>query len=363
MVAMGTTLNVESTKALRDLLIIFAAVLAAFLLHYLLYKAARRLSPKRAHFGVRAIATYTAGPIRLLLLLLAISAAGSAFEIPVHFLSPLRHCLEIAYIMAVAWLIVGAVEILTALLNRRLPEDITDNVRARRTRTQVHLLRQMFIGLIWFSAVAAALITFPAIRNVGTGLFASAGVAGLVLGMAARPTLGNLIAGIQVALTEPIRIDDAVVVEGEFGRVAEVNTTYVVVRLWDLRHLVVPLSYFIEKPFQNWTRYSSELVGAVLLYADYTVPIERLREEYRRILESSPLWDRKVMAVQITDAKERTIEIRFLLSAANPAATFDLRCHVRERLIEYLQKEHPLALPRVRSDVSFFAHSQQDESL
>jgi small-conductance mechanosensitive channel len=174
-------------------------------------------------------------------------------------------------------------------------------------------------------------MTFPSIRNVGAGLFASAGLAGLVLGMAARPTLGNLIAGIQIALTEPIRIEDAVVVEGELGRVVEVNTTYVIVRLWDLRHLVVPLSYFIEKPFQNWTRYSSDLIGVVLLYSDYTVPVDKLREEYRQILEGSALWDRKVMAVQVTDAKERSVELRFLMSAGNPTATFDLRCYGRER--------------------------------
>jgi small-conductance mechanosensitive channel len=170
--------------------------------------------------------------------------------------------------------------------------------------------------------------------------------------MAARPTLGNLIAGIQITLTEPIRIEDAVVVEGELGRVVEVNTTYVIVHLWDLRHLVVPLSYFIEKPFQNWTRYSSDLIGVVLLYTDYTVPVDKLREEYRQILESSPLWDRKVMAVQVTDAKERSVELRFLMSAGNPTTTFGLRCYVRERLIQYLQEHYPQALPRIRSEVS-----------
>jgi hypothetical protein len=227
-----------------------------------------------------------------------------------------------------------------------------DDVRARRKRTQAQLLRQIVTGFILFSAVAAVMMTFPSVRNIGAELFASAGLAGLALGMAARPALGNLIAGIQIALTEPIRIDDAVVVEGEFGRVAEVNTAYVVVRLWDLRHLIVPLSYFIEKPFQNWTRYSSDLIGAVLLHTDYSVPVDRLREEYEGILGAAPLWDGKVKAVQVTDAKQHTLELRFLMSAANPAATFDLRCQVREKLIGYLQKNYPHALPRVRADVA-----------
>lgn len=267
-------------------------------------------------------------------------------------LATVKHTLEIVAIVAVAWLAVAAIEIFNALVNYRLPDNLQDDVGARRKRTQAQLLRQIVTGFIVFSAVAAVMMTFPSVRSIGANLLASAGLAGLVLGMAARPALGNLIAGIQIALTEPIRIDDAVVVEGEFGRVAEVNTAYVVVRLWDLRHLIVPLSYFIEKPFQNWTRYSSDLIGAVLLHTDYSVPMDRLREEYRSILTASPLWDGRVTAVQVTDAKPHTLELRFLMSAANPSATFDLRCHVRERLIDYLQKNHPHALPRVRADVA-----------
>jgi small-conductance mechanosensitive channel len=182
-------------------------------------------------------------------------------------------------------------------------------------------------------------------------LFASAGLAGLAVGMAARPALGNLIAGMQIAFTEPIRIDDVVIVEGEWGRVEELNTTYVVVRIWDLRRLIVPLTYFIEKPFQNWTHKSSDLIGTVFLYTDYTLHVEELREEYRRILQSTPLWDGKVIAAQVTDFKEHTMEIRFLMSAAHSSAAFDLRCYVREKLIDYLQKNHPGALPRFRADV------------
>jgi len=244
------------------------------------------------------------------------------------------------------------VEIVHAFIVHHLPEDIQDDVRARRIRTQVYLLRQIIIWLVVFIGFAAILMTFPSIRNVGAGLFASAGVAGLVLGIAARPTLGNLIAGIQIALTQPIRIDDAVVVEGQSGRVVEVNTTYVVIRLWDLRHMIVPISHFIEKSFENLTRYSSDMIGAVHLQMDYTVPVEKLREQYKLVLESSPLWDGKTMIVQVTDAKDGTIEIRFLMSASSSSAAFDLRCYVREKMLDYLQREHPSALPRVRSEVA-----------
>ncbi len=345
--------NIEWQAAGRGLALLLLALFFAWFAHYFLYALIRRFTRRRGRFLADAVVTHTSRATRLLLLLLATSTVLPELALPPWLATPLRHILEISYIVALAWLVIGLIEVLNTLINHRLPENIQDNVRARRTRTQVQLLRQIAVGVILFSAFAAILMTFPTIRSVGTGLFASAGLAGLAVGMAARPTLGNLIAGIQIALTEHIRIDDAVVVEGEWGRFAEVSTTYVVVRLWDLRHMIVPLSYFIEKPFQNWTRYSSELIGAVLLYTDYTVPVEQLREEYGRILESSPLWDGKIRTVQVTDVKEHTMELRFLMSAANPPATFDLRCDVREKLIDYLQKHYPYALPRVRTAVSF----------
>jgi small-conductance mechanosensitive channel len=330
---------------------LLAAILTSQIAYYFLYTLFRRLSLRRS-VAAQEIINHTQQVSRLLFLLLAVSMVWQRLDIPDWLVEPGEHGLEIGYIIVAAWLAIAVIEVFNALVSHNLPQDLADNVRARRRHTRTHLLRQIAVGLIAFTALAAVLMTFPSIRDIGAGLFASAGLAGLVLGMAARPTLGNLIAGVQIALTEPIRIEDAVVVEGELGRVVEVNTTYVIVRLWDLRHMVVPLSYFIEKPFQNWTRYSSDLIGVVLLYTDYTVPVDKLREEYRRILESSSLWDRKTMAVQVTNATERSLELRFLMSAGNPTATFDLRCYVRERLIRYLQEQYPQALPRLRSEVS-----------
>jgi hypothetical protein len=181
-------------------------------------------------------------------------------------------------------------------------------------------------------------------------LLASAGLAGLIVGMAARSTLSNLIAGIQVALTQPIRIEDSIVLEGEWGWIEEINTTYIVVRLWDLRRLIVPLSYFIEKPFQNWTRTRADILGSVMIYADYTVPVAELREELHRILETTDLWDKKTWALQVTDATERTIQIRALMSARSGPVAFDLRCLVRERLVQFLRDKYPLSLPRQREE-------------
>ena len=337
---------------LRGILAIAAAIVAAELAHFLLYACLRRVQKWRPTFFGGIFIRHTSGPAHPLLILLAVTIALAELDIEGWGTDLIQHILEVGYITAFTWLTIALLEIAHAFIVARLPEDIQDDVRARRIRTQVYLLRQILIWLLVFIGFAAVLMTFPSIRNVGTGLFASAGVAGLVLGMAARPTLGNLIAGIQIAVTQPIRIDDAVVVEGQSGRVVEVNTTYVVIRLWDLRHMIVPISHFIEKSFENWTRYSSDMIGAVHLQMDYTVPVERLREEYERILRSSALWDGKTNLVQVTEFKDSAIEIRFLMSAANSSATFDLRCYVREEMLAYLQRERPSALPKTRSEVS-----------
>jgi small-conductance mechanosensitive channel len=338
--------------ALRETLAVIVAIALAELLHFILYACFRRAQRWRPSFFGGLFIRHTSWPAHPLLILLAVTIALEHLGMEDWGSDLVQHILEIGYIAAFTWLTIGLLEIGHAFVVARLPGDIRDDVRGRRIRTQVFLLRQIMIWLLVFIGFAAILMTFPSIRNVGAGLFASAGVAGLVLGMAARPTLGNLIAGIQIALTEPIRIDDSVVVDGQSGRVVEVNTTYVVIRLWDLRHLIVPISHFIEKSFENSSRYSSEMIGAVDLQMDYTVPVQRLREHYETVLQSSPLWDGKTNLVQVTDSKDSTIEIRFQMSAASSSAMRDLRCYVREKMLDYLQREHPSALPKVRSEVS-----------
>jgi small-conductance mechanosensitive channel len=343
--------NIDWQPIMMDLAAIAGALVVAELIHRFFEAAVRRATRKRGTFLADAILAHTSRPGRLLLMVIALSITLPDLVMPARLAAIARHLVEVGFIIGLAWVAIGFVEVFNSHINHRLPFDGEDNLRARRIRTQVQLLRQIVTGTIAFTALAGALMTFPNIRTLGAGLFASAGLAGLAFGMAARPALGNLIAGMQIAFTEPIRIDDVVIVEGEWGRIEELNTTYVVVRIWDLRRLIVPLTYFIEKPFQNWTRMSSDLIGTVFLYTDYTLPVEELRQEYQRILQASPLWDGKVITTQVTDFTEHSMQIRFLMSASNSSAAFDLRCYVREKLIDYLQKNHPGALPRFRADV------------
>lgn len=227
-----------------------------------------------------------------------------------------------------------------------------DNLLARRVYTQIGVISNIIIVGIILLTVSFILMTFPAVRQIGVSLLASAGVLGMVLGFAAQKTLGNIIAGIQIAISQPIRLDDAVVVENEWGWIEEITLTYVVVRIWDLRRLVLPISYFIEKPFQNWTRTSADIIGSVFLYVDYTVPMEEVRQELYNILEKSPYWDKKVKVLQVTNTTERTVELRALMSAVNSPTAWNLRCEVREKLIEFLQKKYPKGLPRTRVELN-----------
>jgi small-conductance mechanosensitive channel len=252
----------------------------------------------------------------------------------------------------IGWTAITALRIGGDLYLRRFSMDTEDNLLARKHITQVRVLVRTADVLVVLFTVGAALMTFEPVRQYGVSLFASAGVAGLVAGLAARPLLSNLFAGVQLAITQPIRIDDSVVVENEWGWIEEITSTYVVIRCWDLRRLIVPLSYFIEKPFQNWTRESASILGNALLYVDYSAPVAIIRDKLHEIVKRSKNWDGKVVALQVTDAREHTMELRCLMSSPNAGQAFDLRCEVREQLIGFLQREHPGALPRERRDVA-----------
>jgi small-conductance mechanosensitive channel len=247
------------------------------------------------------------------------------------------------------WIAISAVHIASDVYLARFRIDVADNLRARKHVTQIRILRRVADTTIVLLSLGAGLMTFESVRQYGVSIFASAGAAGLVLGFAARPVLENLIAGIQIAVTQPIRIDDAVVVEGEWGWIEEITGTYVVIRIWDWRRLVVPLSYFIQNPFTNWTRESASIIGTVFLHADYTLPVDELRAYLSELVKEQPLWDGKVAVVQVTDATERTIEIRALVSARTSPEAWDLRCNVREKLVAWIRENRPESLPQVRS--------------
>jgi small-conductance mechanosensitive channel len=252
-------------------------------------------------------------------------------------------------IVALSILIVRGVNAVQQALLSRHRMDVPDNLPARRIYTQVSVIRKIIVTAVVIIATGSVLMLFDPVRQFGTSILASAGIAGIVLGFAAQKTLGNVLAGIQIALTQPLLIDDIVVVEGEFGQIEEITLTYVTVRTWDLRRLVLPITYFIEKPFQNWSRVSTELLGTVILYLDYQVPLGELRKELKRLVENNPKWDRRVCGLQVTDTKQSTIEVRALVSGTDPGKTFDLRCEVREGLIEFLRRDYPESLPRVRN--------------
>lgn len=300
-------------------------------------------------------------PSRLLTPLVLMSMTLPALVVRAQLRRVLGHLLGLGVIVALAWMTIALIDVLEDFIGRRYRTDVADNLAARQIRTQMQMLRRIGVVMISVGALSFGLMTFSSIRRLGTTLFASAGVAGIVVGMAARPTLSSIIAGVQIALTEPIRLDDVVIVEGEWGWIEEIRTTYVVVRIWDLRRLVVPLSYFIEKPFQNWTRVTADLLGTVFIYCDYTLPVEELRQQLRRVLESTPLWDGKVCGVQVTDTTEHTMQIRALMSASDSGKAWDLRCYVREQLIAWLQQTYPHCLPTLRAELSAAAGSPAGE--
>lgn len=326
------------------------AVAVALVAHRLLLGLCRRLV-KPGQIVRAALVEHGAGPARLVLPLLAALLISPALGLPAHAAAIFRHVLIVVEIGALMWLSVALTRVFQDVVAVRFSMQKADNLAARKIQTQFQVLRRILVSTIVVVGAGVMLMTFPVIRTFGTTLFASAGLAGLVAGMAARPALANLLAGVQIALAEPIRLEDAVVVEGEWGWIEEITTTYVVVRIWDLRRLVVPLSYFIEHPFQNWTRQTAELLGTVMLYVDYTVPVDDVRRELKRILDSTELWNGKAWALQVTDAREQTVELRALMSADDSGRAFDLRCLVRERLIAFLQERYPGSLPRIRAAI------------
>ena len=333
------------------LLILAIAVAIALAVHHWARKLARRAIAER-YPDAFSIVTQLRGLTRLALLILAMIIA-----IPVAPLDPdvarwLARLLVMAVVGLIGWAAITSLNIASNIYLRRFRLDVDDNLLARKHNTQIRVLVRSADVLLILATFGAALMTFEPVRQYGISLFASAGVAGIVAGLAARPVLSNLMAGVQLAMTQPIRLYDAVTVENEHGTIEEITSTYVVVKLWDWRRMIVPLTYFIEKPFQNWTREGSALIGIVMIYVDYRAPVGIIREKFNEILKQSNKWDGNVAALQVTDFKEATMELRCLMSARSGGTAFDLRCEVREKLIDFLQREHPEALPHSRQ-ISF----------
>lgn len=265
------------------------------------------------------------------------------------------------FIGAMTWLILNILKLVKQLIVANYDVDSSDNLRARQIYTQFNILERIIIFLVVILALGIALMTFDEIREIGVSIFASAGVAGIIIGFSAQRMIGTILAGIQIAIAQPIKLDDVVIVEGEWGRIEQITLTYVVVAIWDKRRLIVPTTYFIEKPFQNWTKTSADILGTVFLYTDYNVPFDALRDELSRILKETNLWDGKVNVLQVTDSKMDCIEIRALMSAKDSPTAWDLRVLVREKLIVFLQQKYPESLAHNRISLKNMGNSEISE--
>ena len=332
-------------------LVLALAFIVGLAIFRLVFGILNRMVAKRDLFW-RSLVARTRRPLRLGLVVAALSIGVAVAPLSFEGRDLAQHGLLIAFMVLVAWALHTALHIWTTVHLRKFTLDAEDNFLARKHVTQSRILVRLAGWLIVILTVSAILMTFDGVRQWGVSLLAAGGAAGIVVGFAFQPVLKNLIAGIQLAVTQPIRIDDAVIVEGEWGWVEEITGTYVVIKIWDWRRLVVPLSYFIEQPFQNWTRDSSSLIGGVLLYLDHCADIKRLRTKTEEICRASKLWDGNVCHVQVNEFRERVMEVRILASARNAPRTYDLRCEIREELITWIQQEMPEALPRTRETVS-----------
>jgi small-conductance mechanosensitive channel len=336
---------------------IFCTVLVvANLVHYILFRVLRRKESTNNPLGW-GLQQHLGKPARAIFVLTCLFIILPAVpELPENIDAIVRQALIMLVVVALGWFAIGCIYVLQDFLLRRYDLTAENNFRARRFHTQFQLFRRVLITFVVVIDIGGLLWTFndPRIWHYGSGLLASAGIASLIIATAAKSTASNFFAGLQIAFTEPIRIDDVVVVQGEWGRIEEINSAYVVIKIWDLRRLVVPLNYFIENSFQNWTRQSSDILGTAFLYVDYSIPVEDLRKQLEAIVHPSPLWDNRVCGLQVTNLTDRSMELRCLISSRNSSENFDLRCLVREKMTAWIQENYPDAFPMTR----FTGHSQ-----
>lgn len=330
--------------------ILAGAIVIALVIRAVVFWVLKRMAKRKGDLLFHSLVRHGARPSHWIFPLLAALIVLPGLPLPHIALVAMEHAVSIGLIASIAWLAILLVDVATDIISGRYRMDVADNLTARRIQTQFGMLHKVVVFLVVVIAVAVILMTFSAIRSIGDSLLASAGLASLVVGLAAKGTLSNLVAGVQIAFTQPFRIGDAVVIEGEWGWIEELGTMFVVVRIWDLRRLVLPLSYFLEHSFQNWTRTSADLLGHCFIYVDYTVPVDPLRDELRRICESTKLWGGKVCVLQVSDCEPTSLQLRALMDARNSGDAWDLRCLVREKMIDFIQKNYPGSLPRYRGE-------------
>jgi small-conductance mechanosensitive channel len=334
-----------------DGILILVSIGLAFLLKLLFYRLTDYYRKVEGFSFLKSVIIHLSKPLNFFLPLIFLNVFSDFFRLNDLGLKFLNKTIEIGLIISFAYVLINLIKVIQDFIISTYDLRKENNLKERKIRTQLQFLRKFLLAFILVLTVSAILFSFDGMRKIGTGLLTSVGVGGIIIGIAAQKSLSNLLAGFQIAFTQPIRIDDVLIVEGEWGKVEEITLTYVVLQIWDERRLILPINYFIEKPFQNWTRTSADLLGTVFLYTDYTLPLDKLREEYDRLIENHPLWDRKVKIIQVTDSKQHVMEVRVLMSAVNSSNAFDLRCDMREGLITFIQKNYPQALPKTRAEV------------
>jgi len=334
---------------LKNIIIGLLAVLLGIFIKFVIHKVFILLSRWWDFILIKSIIKHLRHPVGVFIPLLLLNFSLTLMQMPPVYRTPVDKALEIALTITFALILVRTINVLEDYFYFKYDLNKENNLKERKIRTQLQFVRKFIVSLIILITAAIILLSFESMRKIGAGLLTGVGIGGIIIGFAAQKSLGNLLAGFQIAFTQPIRIDDVLIVEGEWGKVEEITLTYVVVNIWDQRRLILPITYFIEKPFQNWTRVSADLLGTVFLYLDYTIPIETLREEMTRLLAANPLWDKRVNVVQVTDStKDGSIEVRFLMSASNSSRAFDLRCNIREAMIAFIQNNYPESLPKKR---------------
>ncbi|WP_372825281.1 mechanosensitive ion channel family protein [Polaromonas sp.] len=345
-----TLLNWADDSSLRLLLVASLAVALALLVHAVgsaLVLRATRFAPVAA-----VVAQQSRAPAQLLLPLIVLQAVWQGAPDEIALIAGVRHANALLLLVALTWLGMRAIRGVAQGVIGRHPVDVEDNLQARRIHTQTRMLARTAMFIVLLAGLALMLMTFPGAKQFGASLLASAGVVGLVVGIAARPIFSNLIAGLQIALAQPIRLDDVLIIQGEWGKVEEITGTYVVLKIWDERRLIIPLQWFIENPFQNWTRKSASIIGTVLLWVDYRMPLEPLRQAAQRACEAASEWDKRLCLLQVVEAGAQSMQLRVLVTAGNAALNWDLRCKVREALVDFMQREYPQHLPLMRAELT-----------
>jgi small-conductance mechanosensitive channel len=332
-----------------NMLLPAASLLIGFCLYWLLSLFVKKQTASADRFRLgRSLLAHLSAPVAFLLPLFLFNNAIPLLQMSQTFKNRITHATEIGLIICFAWLLMRFISVAQDIVHNKVNINAADNLRQRQIVTQLIYIQSVVNVVIIILTIGAVLLTFDTMRKIGAGLLTGVGIGGIIIGFAAQRSLANLLAGFQIAFTQPIRIDDEVIVEEEFGKVEELTLTYVVVRLWDNRRMILPINYFIENPFQNWTRTTSEILGTVYFYTDYSIPVDWVRKQFLKIIETHPLWDKRAAGLVVTDLKHDVMELRVLMSASSSGNSFDLRCYVREELIKRINEAYPQCLAKTR---------------